>query len=84
MFCFATTWLLRFCFIAGFVHNDSCPLKEKQTHDKLKMDRAFLNISTNLRQPIEISGISSNCYKVGEKRKTDISDILLSNSPTYQ
>lgn len=47
----------------GFVHSDSCPPKEKQSPDKLKMDTAFLNISTDLSQPIEISGISSNCYK---------------------
>ena len=53
-------------FTAGFVHSDSCPLKEKQSPHKLKMDTAFLNISTDLSQPIEISGISSNCYKVGE------------------
>ena len=39
---------------------------EKQSPNKLKMDTAFLNISTDLSQPIEISGISSDCYKVGE------------------
>jgi len=64
--------ILQFYFIAGFVHSDSCPPKEKQSPDKLKMDTAFLNISTDLSQPIEISGISSNCYKVGEH----ISDVI--------
>lgn len=46
-----------------FVQSNSCPVIEKQSPNKLKMDTAFLNISTDLSQPIEISGISSDCYK---------------------
>lgn len=61
-------WVFTFIilFITGFVQSNSCPVIEKQSPNKLKMDTAFLNISTDLSQPIEISGISSDCYKVGE------------------
>ncbi|KAL9989288.1 hypothetical protein ACROYT_G003821 [Oculina patagonica] len=48
--------------LVGFVYND-CPQTENKSPDKLKMDTAFLNITTTLNHPINISGISSNCYK---------------------
>ena len=55
-----------FLFITGCVHNDStsCPQKEEKFTGKLKMDTAFLNITSTLKHPITVSGISSDCYKV--------------------
>lgn len=44
--------------------SSSCPQEEKLSPNKLKMDTAFVNISSTLEEPITISGISSNCYEV--------------------
>ena len=53
--------------ITGFVYNvspDSCPSKEELFTGKLKMDTAFVNITSTLNYSINVEGISSDCYEV--------------------
>lgn len=50
----------------GCVYNGSpkdCTPTEETFTGKLKMDTAFVNITSTLNHPITVEGISSNCYK---------------------
>lgn len=55
--------LLLFVGLVSNMSSSSCPQAEKLSPNKLKMDTAFVNISSTLEEPITISGISSNCYE---------------------
>ncbi|KAK2567039.1 hypothetical protein P5673_008822 [Acropora cervicornis] len=64
--------LIAFVKKEGFVYNispDSCPSKEELFTGKLKMDTAFVNITSTLNYSINVEGISSDCYEV---LKTDV------------
>ncbi|XP_020913770.1 uncharacterized protein LOC110251397 [Exaiptasia diaphana] len=52
--------MVTFC-PTGIPGNPEC-LTCKKFSGKLKMDEAFVNITTNLKKPINLLGISSNCY----------------------
>ncbi|XP_022793959.1 heparan-alpha-glucosaminide N-acetyltransferase-like isoform X2 [Stylophora pistillata] len=58
--------------------SSSCPQEEKLSPKKLKMDTAFVNISSTLEEPVTILGISSNCYKCPIQ---EIITELLSSAP---
>ncbi|XP_029179303.2 heparan-alpha-glucosaminide N-acetyltransferase-like [Acropora millepora] len=60
----------------GFVYNtspDSWPSKEELFTGKLKMDTAFVNITSTLNYSINVEGISSDCYECPlQVLKTDV------------